>query len=149
MINTFYDFPSNDGEILPNILLPSGVPAHKTSLFLTEFLSNFFFSLLLYPLYFIYVPNHFYLSMWMLLNEQAKRRNPKMDLIWTCEGRTLWRRKLDSQLGICKGITICVLYTTDCTNIQNVIFNIVFITNSKLKYPLCDISFKKEKSFCF
>ena len=81
----------------------------------------------------LYVPNHFYLSMWMLLNEQAKRRNPKMDLIWTCEGRTLWRRKLDPQLGISKGINILVLYTIEYTHIQNVIFNIVFITKSKLK----------------
>lgn len=100
-----------------------------------NFFPIFFFLLLLYPLYFIYAPNHFYLSMWMLLNEWAKRRNTKMDLIWTCEGRTLWRRKLDSQLGICKGITICVLYTIEYTNIQNEIVNTVFITKSKLKYP--------------
>lgn len=46
--------------------------------------------------------------------------------------------------GIYKGITICVLYTTEYANIQNVIFNFVSISKNKLKY-LFDVNFKEIK----
>lgn len=96
------------GEILPHILLPSVVPAHKISLFLTQ---NFFHSFYLCSFAnctFIHVSNHIYLSMLMLLYAQREET-----LGWIqfehAKGELL-EQKRTFLPGACRGIAMCNIY---------------------------------------
>lgn len=111
MINTFYDFPFKWWRNTTQHLTALEFLHIKHPFSWTEFLSNFFFFYCSFTHCILYMLQITFIFQCECCWMRAKRRNTKMDLIWTCEGRTLWKKKARFTTGYMQGYNyMCIIH---------------------------------------